>query len=67
MLESVIPSLDPGGFIAGQSFETRSSYRLIRKLGEGGMGDIWLAERTSQGRHVQKVALKFLTDRKSVV
>lgn len=34
-------------------------YRLLERLGEGGMGQVWLAERDSAGVH-QRVALKLL-------
>lgn len=34
-------------------------YKLLRPIGEGGMGSVWLAER-SDGRFERKVAIKFL-------
>lgn len=55
-------------FLAGQPnlpFETSytgqtlGAYRLISPIGEGGMGTVWLAER-SDGRFERKVAIKFL-------
>ncbi len=45
-----------GGLQAGQLFADR--FQLIRKLGEGGMGQVWLAEQTSPVR--RQVALKLI-------
>ncbi|MGO9946892.1 MAG: protein kinase domain-containing protein [Steroidobacteraceae bacterium] len=44
------------GLAEGQLFEQR--FRLIRKLGEGGMGQVWLAEQTAPVR--RPVALKLI-------
>jgi eukaryotic-like serine/threonine-protein kinase len=46
-------TLEPGAIVAGR-------YRLIRRLGSGGMADVWLAEDQELGR---QVALKFLLER----
>jgi serine/threonine protein kinase len=47
------PSLE---FSAGR---TVGAYRLISEIGHGGMGSVWLAER-SDGRFERRVAVKFL-------
>jgi eukaryotic-like serine/threonine-protein kinase len=44
------------GLHAGQVFAER--FQLLRKLGEGGMGQVWLSEQTSPVR--RQVALKFI-------
>jgi serine/threonine protein kinase/tetratricopeptide (TPR) repeat protein len=48
---SAIPALE-----AGQVFERR--FQLVRKVGEGGMGQVWLAEQISPVR--RQVALKLI-------
>ena len=39
--------------------EIVGTYRLISRIGEGGMGNVWLAER-ADGRFERQVAVKFL-------
>ena len=64
ILESVSQTADPPphglqpghGLQAGQLFEQR--FRLVRELGEGGMGQVWLAEQTEPVR--RWVALKLI-------
>jgi len=46
----------PAGLEAGQVFAQR--FQLVRKLGEGGMGQVWLAEQTLPVR--RQVALKLI-------
>jgi len=54
-LEQQLP-LPEESSVAGQII---GAYRLISPLGQGGMGSVWLAER-SDGRFERRVAIKFL-------
>ena len=54
--DSVANGMGSGALAAGQIFAER--FQLIRKLGEGGMGQVWLAEQTSPVK--RQVALKLI-------
>jgi len=54
-LEKGSPAL-PGPGLAGQ---TVGPYTLISQIGQGGMGSVWLAQR-SDGRFERRVAVKFV-------
>lgn len=43
----------------GEAPERVGPYRLLRSIGRGGMGEVWLAERTD-GQFEQRVALKLI-------
>jgi serine/threonine protein kinase len=59
-LDGLIANLDGilsgGGLQVGQCFAER--FQLVHKLGEGGMGQVWLAEQTSPVR--RQIALKLI-------
>ena len=55
-LEASAPALPGGPGLAG---ETLGVYTLVSQIGHGGMGTVWLAER-SDGRFERRVAVKVL-------
>jgi serine/threonine protein kinase/tetratricopeptide (TPR) repeat protein len=50
----------PGAFAAFRQGIEIGPYRLVREIGRGGMGTVWLAER-GDGRFERRVAVKFLS------
>jgi serine/threonine protein kinase len=56
-LEGDRPSTPGTTGLAGQKF---GAYTLVSQIGQGGMGSVWLAER-SDGRFERKVAVKLLS------
>ncbi|WP_395684027.1 protein kinase domain-containing protein [Dokdonella sp.] len=60
LLDADAPSAVPTLLDEGAPSDRRAGpYRLLRPLGEGGMGMVWLAERTD-GAYEQQVAVKVL-------
>jgi len=60
LLDAGAPSAVPNLLDEGAPADRRAGpYRLLRKLGEGGMGVVWLAERVD-GAYEQQVAVKLL-------
>jgi serine/threonine-protein kinase len=55
-LEDTVPQPFAAGSLAGQ---TMGAYTLLSPIGEGGMGSVWLAER-SDGRFTGRAAIKIL-------
>ncbi|HEY6384803.1 MAG TPA: serine/threonine-protein kinase [Candidatus Acidoferrum sp.] len=55
-LEQMPEAMATGFASAGQQI---GAYRLLSQIGQGGMGSVWLAER-SDGRFERRVAIKFL-------
>ena len=62
-----LPAIERGEFMpesalpkpAGLDGQTIGPYALVREIGHGGMGTVWLARRTD-GRYEGEVAIKFL-------
>jgi serine/threonine protein kinase/tetratricopeptide (TPR) repeat protein len=57
--EPVDSTLDAGGPLPGLEGQRLGPYRIERKLGSGGMGDVYLAERADD-EYQQRVAIKLV-------
>lgn len=60
--EAVLPTIFPGGLLANETSRTPKqvgAFKLVRRIGAGGMGGVWLAER-NDGLYEQRVAVKFI-------
>ncbi len=68
-LDTLMPEVvnyDPAQFAElkeGELFGEFQNYRLEKMLGEGGMGQTWLAAKISDGKDVQRVVCKILSDK----
>ena len=58
-VEAQIGSLQGGDSLPTRVGERVGSYRLLRRIGRGGMGDVYLAER-ADGQYQQTVAVKLV-------
>lgn len=57
-LDATVLSVDPSASLAGRNLGFIGPYRLLTKLGEGGMGAVWRAEQTSPVK--REVAIKLI-------
>src|SRR6267154_1171991 len=57
-LASTYPSAGSAADLASEAQKSLGPYRLLQKLGEGGMGRVWLAEQTAPVR--RQVAVKLI-------
>jgi serine/threonine-protein kinase len=58
-LTTILPNLMPGADAAAPADGRAGPYRLLHAIGEGGMGAVFLAER-SDGSYEQRVAVKLI-------